>query len=81
MPKAEWGTKHSCTACQAKFYDFNRSPPYCPRCGTVVTMEGDNPPPDPPEDDIVHDAGDADADATLETDDDVESEEHPEIED
>ena len=80
MPKAEWGTKHSCTACPAKFYDFNRTPPYCPQCGTVITMEGDNPPPDAPQDDVVHDDDDA-ADVTLETDDDVEGEEDPEIED
>ena len=79
MPKAEWGTKHSCTACPAKFYDFNRSPPYCPRCGTIITMEGDNPPPAAQKDDVVHD--DDDADVTLETDDDVEGEEDPEIED
>lgn len=79
MPKAEWGTKHSCTACPAKFYDFNRSPPYCPRCGTIVTMEGDSPPPAVQEDEVVRD--DDDADVTLETDDDVEGEEDPEIED
>lgn len=79
MPKAEWGTKHICTACSAKFYDFNRSPPYCPRCGTIITMERDDPPPVVEEDEVVHD--DDDADVTLETDDDVEGEEDPEIED
>lgn len=79
MPKAEWGTKHSCTACTAKFYDLNRSPPYCPQCGTIITMEGGNPPPAAEEDDSA--AVDDDADVTIETDDDVEGEEDPEIED
>ena len=79
MPKAEWGTKLSCTACPAKFYDFNRSPPYCPLCGTIFTMDGGKPPPAPREEDAVPD--DDDADVTLETDDDVEGEEDPEIED
>ncbi len=79
MPKAEWGTKHTCKACSAKFYDFNRSPAYCPQCGTIVTMEHDGLPPAAQKDDVVHD--DDDADVTLETDDDVEGEEDPEIED
>ncbi len=77
MPKAEWGTKHSCTACTAKFYDLNRSPPYCPQCGMIITMEGGIPPPAVQEDEAV----DNDADVTIETDDDVEGEEDPEIED
>ncbi len=76
MPRAEWGTKHVCTACLVKFYDFNLFPSHCPRCGTAVTMSGDSPPPDAPDGDVVHD--DDDADATLDTDDDVE--ENPEIE-
>ncbi|MDE0241085.1 MAG: FYDLN acid domain-containing protein [bacterium] len=79
MPKAEWGTKHACTACSAKFYDFKRSPPFCPRCGTIITTERGDPPPAAQEDEVVHDDGDSDV--TLETDDDVEGEEDPEIED
>ncbi len=33
MAKAEWGSKHRCTSCGAKFYDFNKSPLICPKCG------------------------------------------------
>lgn len=33
MAKPEWGTKHRCTSCAARFYDFNKSPLICPKCG------------------------------------------------
>ena len=36
MAKYEWGTKHTCTACEAIFYDMMKSPPTCPSCGTKV---------------------------------------------
>ena len=26
------GVKRQCLACGAKFYDFNRAPPTCPKC-------------------------------------------------
>ncbi len=79
MPKAEWGTRHSCTACSARFYDFNRSPPCCPCCGAIAALEDSAPPPVVEDDDATHD--DDGADVTIETDDDVEGEEDPEIED
>ena len=34
MPKVEWGKKVVCTNCEAKFYDLNRKPIICPKCGT-----------------------------------------------
>lgn len=30
---AELGTKHECFSCGAKFYDFARPAPICPKCG------------------------------------------------
>ncbi|MDH3473599.1 MAG: TIGR02300 family protein [Rhodospirillales bacterium] len=34
MARPDWGTKHSCQNCGAKYYDLNRSPIVCPKCGT-----------------------------------------------
>lgn len=34
MANPDWGTKHTCASCGAKYYDFNRSPILCPKCGT-----------------------------------------------
>ena len=33
MSKPEWGTKHTCQSCGAKYYDMNRTPVICPKCG------------------------------------------------
>ena len=35
MAKPEWGTKRTCQACGARFYDLQRDPIHCPKCGTV----------------------------------------------
>ncbi len=35
MAKAELGTKRLCANCGAKFYDLNKDPIHCPKCGTV----------------------------------------------
>ena len=37
MAKPEWGTKRRCTntACGAPYYDLNRQPVVCPKCGTT----------------------------------------------
>ncbi len=35
MAKPELGAKHQCQACGAKFFDLNRDPIVCPKCGTV----------------------------------------------
>lgn len=34
MAKAELGTKRVCVACSAKFYDLQKVPAVCPKCGT-----------------------------------------------
>jgi uncharacterized protein (TIGR02300 family) len=33
MSKPEFGAKHTCEACAERFYDLNRSPVICFRCG------------------------------------------------
>ena len=35
MAKPELGLKRQCMSCGAKFYDLNREPATCPKCGTV----------------------------------------------
>ena len=32
MSKQEWGVKHLCPGCGAKFYDMGRNPITCPSC-------------------------------------------------
>lgn len=34
MAREELGTKRQCQSCGAKFYDLNRDPILCPKCGT-----------------------------------------------
>ena len=34
MANPELGTKQICPQCQAKFYDLNRRPAHCPKCGS-----------------------------------------------
>lgn len=40
MAKPELGTKRICAACGAKFYDLNRDPIICPKCGVVFEVAG-----------------------------------------
>ena len=40
MSKPEWGTKRLCQACGAKFYDLQRAPIICPKCGVEADREG-----------------------------------------
>lgn len=35
MTKPEWGNKHICGNCAARFYDMKQDPATCPKCGTV----------------------------------------------
>jgi uncharacterized protein (TIGR02300 family) len=35
VAKAELGTKRQCQNCGAKFFDLNKDPIICPKCGTV----------------------------------------------
>ena len=39
MAKREWGAKHTCVSCGVKFYDLQRNPIACPKCGTEVEVE------------------------------------------
>ncbi|MBS4046740.1 MAG: TIGR02300 family protein [Ferrovibrio sp.] len=39
MAKAEWGAKRRCLSCSAAFYDLNKSPIICPKCGTEFNPE------------------------------------------
>ena len=38
MAKPELGTKHQCQNCGAKFFDLNKDPIVCPKCGTVFQV-------------------------------------------
>ncbi|HET6375418.1 MAG TPA: TIGR02300 family protein [Methylocella sp.] len=35
MAKPELGNKHQCQNCGTRYFDLNRSPITCPKCGTV----------------------------------------------
>jgi uncharacterized protein (TIGR02300 family) len=35
VAKPELGNKHHCPQCGTKFFDLNRSPVICPKCGAV----------------------------------------------
>lgn len=39
MANPELGQKQVCPNCQAKFYDLNRRPAHCPKCGTDFDPE------------------------------------------
>jgi len=36
VAKPEWGKKHTCANCGAKFYDFKKEQIACPKCETAV---------------------------------------------
>ena len=38
MSKQEWGAKHLCPGCGAKFYDMGRNPIACPSCDEPVAI-------------------------------------------
>ena len=38
MAKPELGTKRLCPSCGAKYYDLNRDPIICPKCGTIFDI-------------------------------------------
>ncbi len=38
MAKPELGTKRVCASCGARFYDLNKTPITCPKCGTEFTV-------------------------------------------
>lgn len=35
VAKPEWGLKRVCQSCSAKFYDMQRNPIVCPKCGAA----------------------------------------------
>ncbi|MES2252192.1 MAG: FYDLN acid domain-containing protein [Pseudomonadota bacterium] len=37
--KLEWGTKRTCLSCGARFYDLQKTPPACPKCGTIFEIQ------------------------------------------
>src|SRR5579885_212146 len=39
MAKPEWGTKRICPNCGARYYDLQREPIVCPKCGTDFDPE------------------------------------------
>jgi uncharacterized protein (TIGR02300 family) len=38
VTKPELGNKHQCQQCGTKFFDFNKSPIICPKCGAVFHL-------------------------------------------
>lgn len=38
MAKVDLGTKRQCPNCGAKYYDLNKSPAVCPKCGTLFEV-------------------------------------------
>jgi uncharacterized protein (TIGR02300 family) len=38
LAKPELGNKHQCQNCGAKFFDLNKDPIICPKCGTVFVV-------------------------------------------
>ena len=38
MAKQNWGVKHTCLGCGAKFYDMGQSPISCPACGEPLKL-------------------------------------------
>jgi uncharacterized protein (TIGR02300 family) len=39
MGRPELGTKCTCTGCSERFYDLNRAPAICPKCGVQQTPQ------------------------------------------
>lgn len=60
MVEKNWGVKRVCLGCNARFYDFNKSPIVCPSCGLeydpdYLSKRKSRPITDKSEDDIVID--------------------------
>lgn len=45
MAKPELGTKRQCRSCGNRFYDLNRDPILCPKCGAVFQLHDVKPTP------------------------------------
>jgi uncharacterized protein (TIGR02300 family) len=63
VTKAELGTKRLCPSCGARYYDLNRNPILCPRCGTefevVVTRVRPQTASKPPKEVVAEEAEEA----------------------
>jgi uncharacterized protein (TIGR02300 family) len=86
VAKPELGTKRQCQSCSAKFFDLNKDPVLCPKCGAefqlaavrapvrAASSDDDDEADDIPNVDLVS-LDDADADkAVAAVDDDIEIE-------
>lgn len=68
------GKKRTCPSCDAKFYDLNRSPVFCPKCGAEIVINAEKPKvkkvvaekPPKPEVSLEEDVVDDDDDGVLE---------------
>lgn len=63
MTHPKMGNKHICANCGARFFDMNKNPAICPKCGTQVG--GDTPQAEEapaPDEDVVEDVLDMDVD-------------------
>ncbi len=38
MTKPNLGKKHTCKACEARFFDMNKNPAVCPKCGEAIKI-------------------------------------------
>jgi uncharacterized protein (TIGR02300 family) len=38
VPRPEFGTKCACASCAERFYDLNRLPAVCPKCGATQPL-------------------------------------------
>ena len=93
MVDPKLGTKRSCESCGAKFYDLNKTPAVCPKCGhsfdptaevSVVTPRKIEPEPEPKTEDdegeLEEDENAISLDAmVVDDDDDDEDESLPEF--
>jgi uncharacterized protein (TIGR02300 family) len=55
VAKAELGTKRQCRNCSTRFYDLNRDPIICPKCGTVFQLHELKPAPQGPAEVVAED--------------------------
>lgn len=87
MGKVDLGEKLSCTSCGARYYDLNKMPALCPKCGAenerpkvFKTKKAETPKPTPqdeaqkkPSDDVddIEDLDDDEDDPLISDDDDM----------
>jgi len=77
MAKPELGLKRTCVECGARFYDLNRVPTVCPKCGTTQPNDigrlkrSEGPLPEEKDPKAQPDENEDDVDVDLDTDDDA----------